>query len=826
MLAVAGGAWLAGWPVSDHVRFSGPLFAVVLLWYLLAHQPRSQLTIEVRRHTVGLMWTDLPLVVGLFLLPSWAVLVAATLGRLSAHLRPGASVQRLLFNASVTVLNVTVVAGILNRSPVRAVTHPLTWAMVYLAVIVGALVAAAAVLAVIALVQGTPDPRTVSTTAIAAVTAGISSTTIALVLLLTLQVTPWSAVLLVLIGAVFVFVYRSYARSVRERKSLAELYEFTRAVGTAREQSGLADTVLERTRAFLRAETATLWLPAGGTYPEVWLTCRVDEGVVDSPAQHRADPIRLRALREGQTVLVGRRTTDDPLGRQALRQRGVDEVICTPLRSGSAVVGVLEVANRLGELSAFAAEDARLLQTLAAHAGVAVENSRLLDRLRHDAYHDALTGLPNRRRFAAAVDEAVAVRPVPGETVAVILLDLDAFKDVNDTLGHLAGDRLLVEVGNRVRAVAPAGALVARMGGDEFAVLIRLSGIGAAHDEAVRLHDALEVPVDIEGMSVDARASVGVAAYPDHAVDGSTLLQRAELAMYAAKTAVRRVQTYLPTMDSLSLRRLSLVSELRRAIEEHQLQVFYQPKVSPAEQEFVGVEALVRWNHPQHGVINPDDFVPVAEHTGLIGLLTSYVLETALRQCRDWLDDGRRLHVAVNLSVRSLVDPDFPDQVDQLLRETAVPPGMLTLEITESGVMSDIDRALPTLHRLRDLGLRLSVDDFGTGHSSLTYLRRLPVNEVKIDKTFVLNMATDSGDLAIVRAIVDLGRHLGLTVVAEGVESEVAYTLLREMHCDLVQGFLLSRPVPYERLETWIQARTELAPSATGSGPRLRVVGS
>jgi diguanylate cyclase (GGDEF)-like protein len=815
--------------VTGHHWHSRPLdpayLAVVAVGYLLAQLPRGQLTLEIRRHSYGIMWTDIPLVVGLFHLPGWAVIACAAVGLVLASLPAKSVPRRVAFNAANSILNVTVAAAVLSALPRLDPTAPMTWLVTYLAVGTATVVSALAVLAVIALVQGGLQPKMAATMLATSLAAGLLNTTLALILLMVVNIQAWASALITLIVTVFVLAYRGYSRSIRERKSLAELYEFTRSVGSSRQDGSLADTLLEKTRDFLRAERATLWLPALGRYPEVLLTARVDEGVGDEPLGE-PDQLRVKVMNEGHTALVSARGGDDPGATRALRRRGLDEVIVTPLRSGSTVIGILEVGNRLGELSTFGPDDARLLKTLAAHAGVAVENSRLVHRLRHDAYHDALTGLPNRRRFSTALDEALAVRPVPGEVVAILLLDLDSFKDVNDTLGHVAGDRLLVEVGNRLRDVAPQGALVARMGGDEFAVLVRLPGAAAAHAEGTALQSALEEPVDIEGLSIDVGASVGIALFPDHAVDGVTLLQRAEVAMYAAKRAVRQVQTYLPTMDSLSVRRLSLVSELRRAIDEEQLQVYYQPKVSLSDQEFVGVEALVRWHHPEHGVVDPDDFIPVAEHTGMIGALTAYVLESALRQCRAWLDDGRQLHVAVNLSVRSLIDADFPDQVDYLLRETRVPPSMLTLEITESSVMSDIDRALPTLHRLREHGVRLSVDDFGTGHSSLTYLRRLPVTEVKIDKAFVLNMATDSGDLAIVRAIVDLGRHLGLTVVAEGVESEVAYTLLREMGCDMVQGFLLSRPVPYERLETWIRARTVLAPSSTGNGvPRLRVVG-
>jgi len=548
--------------------------------------------------------------------------------------------------------------------------------------------------------------------------------------------------------------------------------------------------------------------------------------VVDEPTGTE-DLVRRRAVDTGRTVHLGPRAGgDDAALLPALHARGGRESIVVPLHSATAVVGCLEVTNRLGDVSTFEAGDVRLLETLAAHAAVAVENSRLVDRLRHDAYHDALTGLPNRRRLESALEEAVGVLPPPGEVVAVLQFDVDSLRDVNETLGHVAGDRLLAEVGRRLQAMAPDGALVARTGGDEFVLLVRTQGADGANALAVRLQYALAAPFPLDSFTLDVGAAVGIAVYPDHARDGETLLQRADVATYAAKSNPRSVQAYVPAMDSRSVHRLGLVSELRRAIDNGDLAVHFQPKVALRDSELLGVECLVRWEHPEHGLVSPDDFIPVAEHTGLIGALTSSVLRSALEQAGAWEADGLGLEVSVNLSARSLYDPDFPAEVERLLAEAGVPPQRLTLELTESAMVGDVDRPLPALHRLHELGVRLSVDDFGTGYSSLSYLRRLPVDEVKIDKSFVLGMATDSGDLAIVRAIVDLSRHLGLAVVAEGVETEMTRTLLVGMSCDVAQGFLFARPLPRERIEAWMEARTVPGPRRSGGGAsRLRVVG-
>jgi EAL domain-containing protein (putative c-di-GMP-specific phosphodiesterase class I) len=302
------------------------------------------------------------------------------------------------------------------------------------------------------------------------------------------------------------------------------------------------------------------------------------------------------------------------------------------------------------------------------------------------------------------------------------------------------------------------------------------------------------------------------------------LLQRADVATHAAKTVPAAVQLFNPGLESRSARRLGLAGELRRALDADELEVYFQPKVALRDRRLVGVECLARWEHPAHGSVAPEDFVAVAEHTGQLARLTDAVLSEGLRRCRQWADAGRPLSVAVNLSPRTLLDANFPSRVRELLSEHGVSPDRLTLEITEDGVVGETDRPMPTLRRLHEMGVRLSVDDFGTGYSSLSYLRRLPVHEVKVDRSFVQGMATDPGDLAIVRAVVDLARHFGLTVVAEGVESELTLDLLEEIGCDIGQGFLFSRPLPYERLEAWFGAQTEAEPTPMGEVRRLRAV--
>jgi EAL domain-containing protein (putative c-di-GMP-specific phosphodiesterase class I) len=325
-------------------------------------------------------------------------------------------------------------------------------------------------------------------------------------------------------------------------------------------------------------------------------------------------------------------------------------------------------------------------------------------------------------------------------------------------------------------------------------------------------------------LSIEVGCAVGVAVHPDHGADSATLLQRADVATHAAKIRHSAVQLFSASLESRSVRRVGLAGELRRALDADELRVFFQPKVALRDRRLVGVECLARWEHSAHGPVAPEDFVMVAEHTGELGRLTEVVLREGLRRAREWERAGRTFPVSVNLSPRTLLDPSFPARVSELLREYAVDPAWLTLEITEGGVVGDPDRPLTALHALRELGVRLSVDDFGTGYSALGYLQRLPVQEVKIDRTFVQGMATDPGDLAVVRTVVDMSRHFGLSVVAEGVESELTLGLLEEMGCDVGQGFLFSRPLPYERLDAWYAAQTQAESTPAGEVRWLRAV--
>jgi diguanylate cyclase (GGDEF)-like protein len=460
-----------------------------------------------------------------------------------------------------------------------------------------------------------------------------------------------------------------------------------------------------------------------------------------------------------------------------------------------------------------------LLPFLAVHRG-----GRAAIAKEHQSLHDALTGLPNRTLFRDRIEQAISSGRRSEVASAVMLIDLDHFKEINDTLGHHAGDRLLEEVARRLEHSLGESDTVARLGGDEFGVLLpQLRRPGDASVVARQLLAGLREPFSIEGLTLEVDASIGMACHPAHGTGVETLIQRADIAMYSAKEAGGGHAMFEPRLDRFSPRRLSLAGGLRQAIQNGEIVLFFQPKAELSTGKVTGVEALARWEHPRLGLVGPTEFVPIAEQTGLITPLTSYVLDAALAQVRRWMDEGQELSVAVNLSARSFLDAQLAIEIPRLLEKWNVDARLLELEITESMLMLDPGRGQATLERLSRIGLTLSVDDFGTGYSSLANLKRLPVDVIKIDKSFVMDMAIDASDAAIVRSTIDLAHNLGLRVVAEGVESHQAWTQLNELGCDLAQGFYVSRPLPAVDLGRLLHERRANTEN-DAPAPALRVV--
>ena len=431
----------------------------------------------------------------------------------------------------------------------------------------------------------------------------------------------------------------------------------------------------------------------------------------------------------------------------------------------------------------------------------------------HSALHDALTGLPNRVLFSDRLEHAIAAARRDPAPFSVLMIDLDRFKEINDTLGHSIGDKVLCEIRPRLATVLRPGDSLARLGGDEFALLLPSAGSEEATEVSGRVLAAMREPFALGELTVTVDASVGIVTYPTHGEDAETLVQRADVAMYLAKRQGRGEALYDPAEDPYVPERLLLIGDLRDAIGDGDLELHYQPKFATGDLRLVGVEALVRWNHPSRGQLPPGDFIPLAEHTGLIRPLTLSVLHKAARQWRVWHHEGLEVTMAVNLSVANLLDDQLVDDVARILTEEEMPPERLVLEITESTVMTDPQRTIAMLQRLAAMDIGLSIDDYGTGHSSLAYLRRLPVHELKIDRAFVQHLAADDRDLQIVRSTIALGHSLGLRVVAEGVEDARTLALLQDDGCDLVQGFHLGHPVPPDALLDQLRAAAAHAPT-------------
>lgn len=426
------------------------------------------------------------------------------------------------------------------------------------------------------------------------------------------------------------------------------------------------------------------------------------------------------------------------------------------------------------------------------------------EMVKHLAYHDALTALPNRTLLEDRLQASILAAQFGNYPMALLLMDLNRFKEINDTLGHHRGDFLLQQVGLLLSNVLFEPNLVARLGGDEFAVLLpKLTEKEDVHAVVHKILHALEKPIMIEGLPIEVELGIGVAIYPDHGANSETLLQRADVAMYTAKETGNGYAIYEDKLNQYSPRRLVLLGELRQAIEKNELLLHFQPKVDLESGCVVGVEALARWQHAEHGFIPPNEFVLPAEKSGLIKPLTQWVLHAALRQCRTWQEQGIRINVAVNLSRRNLQDAQLPDLIAEMLSTYRLEPTCLGLEITESAIMADPANAVEVLTRLSRMGIQISIDDFGTGYSSLSSLTKLPVSSLKIDKSFILGMAEDKNAM-IVHSTIGLAHHLGLNVVAEGVESGALLEKLSAFGCDEAQGYFISRPVPAEDLTRWL----------------------
>jgi diguanylate cyclase (GGDEF)-like protein len=629
---------------------------------------------------------------------------------------------------------------------------------------------------------------------------------------------------IVVVAAGMYGALRVYGSLNQRFEDLESVYAFTSAIDAAVDTDELIEAMLGQTVRLFDARFAEVVMARGIGSTAVGVAA---DG---SSSRRPAPPGIVEAMTthtEGSAVFplgdLSPAIVDHYVGR------GVTDAMVALLAGGDGTATMIVVGGRKRP-GRFTPDEMRLFDTLARQARLSFERGRLVDRLRreagqkeHQALHDALTNLPNRLHFSIVIEDALRKALENGGRLVVLLVDLDRFKEINDTLGHQRGDVLLQEMALRLSDAVGGDEHVARLGGDEFGILLRdVSGIAEAADWARRIGQALHRPFLNEGLAIQVSGSIGIAMAPEHGTDGTTLLRRADVAMYQAKSAGSSFEVYDPRQDRYSTRRLVMAAELRDALDKGSISVSYQPLANLADGSPVGVEALARWTHPRHGPVPPDEFIELAERTGLIRPLTEHVLRTAFRDVMRLRADGHRLSVAVNIAASSLTDEDFPDFVARLIGEYDVDPQAVTLEVTETTMMTDSARARLVLNALDELGVALAIDDFGTGYSSLRYLSSLPVDEVKIDRSFVMDMAVDERLAKIVTSTTALVHSLGLKVVAEGVENRGTWELLKEAGCDIAQGYYLARPMPFTDLSAWLTSGAE--PVGDG-GPRLTTGG-
>jgi diguanylate cyclase (GGDEF)-like protein len=651
------------------------------------------------------------------------------------------------------------------------------------------------------------------TTAIAfSFVGGFVNTSLALVGVIITYRDARAALLLLVPASALYVAYQAYNRERQKTERIEFLYESGKALaaGTAAER-GIVD-LLQQSRHQFHADVAEVTISGIADEPP-WRTATRGGEVVDmSPAgEPGAGAAVLEAVMARDKGMIISRATEDAAERQFLEDYDLHDAMVTTLKADNRVIGTMHVGNRLGVMTGFDGDDLNLLATLANQVGVAVENNRLERVLHHQAYHDSLTNLANRALFVRRLEEALGQAD---HHVGVLLVDIDDFKVVNDTMGHMVGDQLLVTVAERLTSVLRASDTPARLGGDEFAVLIEdIRAAGETSVAAERILEALREPFELGGQLVRVRASIGIGVADGEQLDSKALLIQADVAMYAAKRqSPGSFRVFEASMQDEVAERHALREDLRLALERGELVNYYQPLVSLNGGSITGAEALVRWHHPTRGLVPPLAFIPIAEESGLIIELGRDVLRQACRQAREWkrlFPENRALSVSVNLSAVQLRQAGFVDEVVSILKETDLDPKLLTLEITESTFMDDARTAIARLRELRGLGIHLELDDFGTGYSSMSVLRDLPLDGLKIDKSFVDTIHGPADRPAFMQAIVRLAQALNLEMVGEGIEHEAQAHALAAMGCQSGQGYLFSKPVTAAELEPLLRASFE-----------------
>jgi diguanylate cyclase (GGDEF)-like protein len=859
-LVVAAAAAVYEFAVAPLPQGKGSMWISMLVFVVLFAACESwRVSIEFRRTSQTYSLSEIPLVIGVFLLSPGHLLLARVVGSAIALgvVRRQAPVK-LIFNMASFALEAETLTVLVHVVSGTHATDPVTWLWVALFTLTSSLLGFVLSAAAITVTQGgrvqwAPPLIIVVVGGIANCSLGL--TVVALLAsdraILALLFTPLAAVCIALV---------LYTQEQRRRERLQHLYGSSDLLQRATSDGAAIPELLDRLCTALRADIATVSLLPVATGTASWRTIRSVEGRCDrtdaalSP-EHLENLVPLLSEPNGDVPAAHGRgrsqggqamrgliaAPSDARMRAWLREQGFKDAMATLLQGEGMLLGTLVVADRHSDAGTFDADDLPLFDAFAAQIGVVVQNTRLGqqnthlgDRLHEQAFHDAVSGLPNRALFMDRLEHALTRRGRQDASLAVMFLDLDDFKTVNDSLGHVAGDELLAKVAERLADVLRASDTPARFGGDEFAILIEETAdpLGVAE----RILSMFKPRFVVAGREVGITASVGVAATASRDVTAEELVGRADVAMYRAKVKGKNTyEVFEPGMQDVIERRLEVRTHLERAIRSNELVVLYQPIVDLATSMPVGVEALVRWRHPQWGMVVPAEFIGIAEETGMIRELGIHVLEEACRQWQEWqreLIDEPSFNLSVNVSPRQLRDPDFVSEVWRVLSRTGVPPSHLTLEITENFMVDDPVSARARLRELKNLGVRISMDDFGIGYSSLASLQDLPLDILKIDKAFVDHIAEDPRRTAFAAAIIRMGKTLGLELVAEGVETSAQSDRLQSLGCRLAQGFYFSRPVTGDDIMRMLHASQAMrvaggnwaTPDAPPAHSRLRVL--
>ncbi len=795
----------------------GLLLPIVALVAAFAAAEWWRVFIHFRQGAQSFSLSEVPLVIGLFVLapnPGALVLARVVGAAIGLGLLRRQAPIKLIFNLASFALETETVTILTHRISGTDVRNWHVWLLVLLFMSLASLLGLWLTALAISLAEGRQSqPQWLRPLGIVLI-GGLANGSLGLVVVGLLQTDPPMLLLLVTPLAAIGASYVLYTREHQKHQRLQYLYESSDMLQRASSDGAAIHELLDQLCKAFRADIATVSLLPVATGTGSWKTISTSRGASDNiDAALRPEHLErfVPLLDETKRGLIVTPTTSDLELREWLHAQGFRDAMATLLQGEGMLLGTLVVANRLSDVGTFDTDDLHLFDAFAAQTSVAVQNTRLGQRLRQQAFHDTLTDLANRALFMDRLEHALTRRERHDESLAVMFLDLDDFKEINDSLGHMAGDELLARVADRLKLVLRASDTAARFGGDEFAILVEET---ADPEDTIRVAERVvsvfKPRFVVAGREVTISASVGVAVTASRDISAEELVGRADVAMYRAKVKGKDTyEIFEPGMQDVVARRLEVRTDLEQAIDRHELVVLYQPIVDLMTSTPVGVEALVRWRHPRWGMVVPAEFIGIAEETGMIRELGLYVLEEACRQWQAWqveLIDEPAFTVSVNVSPRQLRDPSFVSEVWRILTRAGLPPSHLTLEITESFMVEDPESARNRLRELKNLGVRISMDDFGTGYSSLASLQDLPLDILKIDKLFVDHIAEDPRRTAFAQAIIRMGKTLGLGLIAEGVETAEQSDRLQSLGCRFAQGFYFSRPVPADEIQRMLRA--------------------